>query len=321
VKQLFGAVCAIVVGLGGLAMAPAQAQQQSYRDHQGWYGTQPGTAPVQMAAKPPAAARTVAAAATTRKPSVRKPTTRRWRPIIRRWTAPKRPYRTYRQVWFGNKLVWWPVTPRPTAPVARTTRPSTWRYASTRKPYSRYTSGRRVYWHPGYWSTAGKPGTVTPEPVYRYNPNGSNPTLMNAPAAAKPASSRTRVNTKQYPGYQYYYYGKPVTSQRPGAKPQTLANRPGAKPQTRANAATAPKDNIPTVYLYQRGHQTGIHLPPASTPAPEPPAAAAPAPGAAPGAPAVPPAGGGLIPGAAPAPGAAPGAAPVPPAPPVPAKP
>ncbi|MDB5098077.1 MAG: hypothetical protein JWM80_2498, partial [Cyanobacteria bacterium RYN_339] len=232
---------------------------------------------------------------------------RRWKPAARRWTAPARSYRQYRQVWFGNKVVWWPVTAA--APVARA-RTSTWRYASARTPYARrWTNGRRVYWHAGYWSTANKPGTMTPEPVYRYNPNGQTPTMMNAPA--KPTPVR-RVNGKAYPGYQYYYYGKPVTSAVPGKAPQVAG-----KPNVRRNAAVAPKDNIPTVYLYQRGHRQGIHLPPASAPAPEPAAAAPAANTAPPAVPGAPPAGGGLIPGV---PGAAPGAAPVPPAP-VPPKP
>ncbi|MDB5100251.1 MAG: hypothetical protein JWM80_4672, partial [Cyanobacteria bacterium RYN_339] len=59
-KQLFGAVCAMVIALGGLATAPAQAQQHNYRDHEGWYGA-PGAA-MQVAARPAVVAAAAAAA-------------------------------------------------------------------------------------------------------------------------------------------------------------------------------------------------------------------------------------------------------------------
>ena len=83
----------------------------------------------------------------------------------------------------------------------------------------------------------------------------------------KPATTRTvrKPGSKAMAGYQYYYYGKPTTST--GVK---TSSRPTHRT---AKSLAVPHDNIPTVYLYQKGHRQGIHLPgevetPTARPAP-----------------------------------------------------
>jgi hypothetical protein len=296
VKQLFGALCAAVIALSSLA-APAGAQM--YRDHAGWKGA--GQAPVVLAAVRPAGVRVAnvgvgdRTAPTASRGWSRRSWSRRHMGYSRYYRpAARRSYRTYKQVWFGNKIVWWPVAgSRPVVRRARTYRYAAW-HSTWRARQSRWAQGHRVYWHPGFWTNGVNvtPGTWTPEPVYRYNPNGQNPTIMNVPAPQRQTTRGT--NNKTYPGYQYYYYGKP-TSAAPSA---AVAHRPTVR--GRPAASMMPHDNIPTVYLYQNGHRQGIHLPPAAVPKPEPPAAAPGAPGVAPGT---------TVPPGAPAvPGAAPGA-------------
>lgn len=285
-KQLFGALCAMIVGLSALSVLPAAAA--GFRDHEGWMGAPPSASMARAGRTKPAAARRwkrPAAHGWTRRPARRTS----WA----RYYAPRpalRTYRTFKRVWFGNKMVWWPTTT--VVPVAR--RASAYRLASWH-PRRRWSKGRPVVWHGGYWATtrSGGPGTWTPEPVYRYNPNGSEPTLMKAPTASK---AMRKGGSKGIAGYQYYYYGKPTTSS--GVKTSSHTTR------RTAAALAVPHDNIPTVYLYQKGHRQGIHLPgevPADSAKPT-----APGPGPAPGSQLLPPgapplaapiAPGGLIPG------------------------
>lgn len=282
-KRLLGAMLgAMVMAFSGPALTPADAQL--YRDHQGWYGAM--GAPMQVAAAPSRSGSTI-----NRAPSVSRAYRRRTgrRRVWSRYYAPAvHATRTYRKVWFGNKIVWWPVTS--IVPTVR--HRSSYRYGSWRpRTAARWSRGHRVYWHPGYWTTAGGsngPGTWTPEPVYRYNPNGQQPMVMRA----APVGRKVKKGAKTYAGYQYYYYGKPTS-----ALPTPSRTARGSRHRAAA-AMSVPHDNIPTVYLYQRGHRQGIHLPPAEAPKP---AAAAPQAGK-PGAPGAvaPAAGGPLIPGAAP---------------------
>ncbi len=228
-KQLFGALCAMIVGLSALSVLPAAAA--GFRDHEGWMGAPPSASMARAGRTKPAAARRwkrPAAHGWTRRPARRTS----WA----RYYAPRpalRTYRTFKRVWFGNKMVWWPTTT--VVPVAR--RASAYRLASWH-PRRRWSKGRPVVWHGGYWATtrSGGPGTWTPEPVYRYNPNGSEPTLMKAPTASK---AMRKGGSKGIAGYQYYYYGKPTTSS--GVKTSSHTTR------RTAAALAVPHDNIPTV--------------------------------------------------------------------------
>ena len=255
-KQILSALLAlfVVYGSGG---APA-AEAAYYRDHNGWHGT--ASRPVSHSAATPVMVRTAAALrAYTRRAAprymrARHTPTRYASTRYRRYYRPATPrtYRSYKQIWFGNRKVWWPVD-RAVRPVARRAayRPAARSWRAARRPVS--YAGQRT-WAP-----------VSGYQMYYYNGRRVPATHSSRHVIVLPATSAARRWTPPSDTQVYYYDGRTPTG------PTTAGKAPAAP------VRSVPRDNIPTTYIYQQPHRAGIKLPPASVKAPEAPPAAKPA--------------------------------------------